>query len=228
MPKALTQEKFILKSIEKHGIKYDYSQSIYINCRTKVKIICPNHGEFYQKPLKHISGKYGCNRCGGTGKYTQDQFIKKCHEIHGEKYCYKKTIYKDIMSKILITCKIHGDFFQSASEHIRGSGCKPCSTMYSGFGKQRFINSCEKNKGFGIIYLLECKSDNESFYKIGITSREIKDRTDNIPYNCEIISCVESSAINIFMSEKKIHKKLKEYSYTPEIFFFGRTECFQG
>jgi len=41
-----TKKEFIDKSIKKHGKKYDYSKVNYINVDTKVKIICPEHGEF--------------------------------------------------------------------------------------------------------------------------------------------------------------------------------------
>lgn len=45
-----------------HGDKYDYSKMKYINIRTKVCIICPEHGEFWQTPQKHMSGQ-GCPKC---------------------------------------------------------------------------------------------------------------------------------------------------------------------
>ena len=57
MPKKLTCEEFILKSIAVHGDKYDYSKVEYINNRTKVCIICPIHGEFWQIPINHINNK---------------------------------------------------------------------------------------------------------------------------------------------------------------------------
>lgn len=48
---------FIKKSILAHGDKYDYSKANYINNSTKVKIVCPYHGEFEQSPDKHMSGQ---------------------------------------------------------------------------------------------------------------------------------------------------------------------------
>ena len=45
-----------------HGNKYDYSKVIYINNHTKVRIICPIHGEFWQTPHKHTLGE-GCPKC---------------------------------------------------------------------------------------------------------------------------------------------------------------------
>ena len=45
-----------------HSNKYDYSLVDYINSATKVKIICPIHGEFEQTPNSHLRGK-GCSKC---------------------------------------------------------------------------------------------------------------------------------------------------------------------
>ena len=42
----LSLEQFIYKATEIHGKKYDYSKVNYRNNKTKVCIICPEHGEF--------------------------------------------------------------------------------------------------------------------------------------------------------------------------------------
>ena len=60
--KRLNNEDFILKSKLKHGDKYDYSKVNYIDNVTKVKIICPIHGEFEQKPQHHKRGSE-CKKC---------------------------------------------------------------------------------------------------------------------------------------------------------------------
>ena len=57
-----TLESFIEKARKVHGNKYDYSKVVYVNSRTKVCIICPIHGEFWQTPASHLSGK-GCPIC---------------------------------------------------------------------------------------------------------------------------------------------------------------------
>ncbi|MCK9416166.1 hypothetical protein M0Q97_05860 [Candidatus Dojkabacteria bacterium] len=67
---------FINKATGIHGNKYDYSLVNYVNLRTKVKIICPIHGEFEQTPDKHFR-KRGCQKCGGTEKLTTEEFILK-------------------------------------------------------------------------------------------------------------------------------------------------------
>lgn len=58
-----TKENFILKAREIHGWKYDYSKVEYINNKTKVCIICPEHGEFWQTPDNHLYLKQGCPNC---------------------------------------------------------------------------------------------------------------------------------------------------------------------
>lgn len=55
-------EKFKQKATKMHNSKYDYSKVNYINNKTKVCIICPIHGEFWQKPIHHLQG-CGCPKC---------------------------------------------------------------------------------------------------------------------------------------------------------------------
>lgn len=60
--KKKTTTEFIKDANKVHNGKYDYSLVDYINNATKVKIICPTHGVFEQKPSNHLSGK-GCPKC---------------------------------------------------------------------------------------------------------------------------------------------------------------------
>lgn len=57
-----TLNEIIFLSKLKHDNKYDYSKSEYINAKTKLKIICPKHGEFEQLHNHHILGQ-GCPIC---------------------------------------------------------------------------------------------------------------------------------------------------------------------
>lgn len=63
MCKKLTTEQFIEKARLVHGDKYDYSKVNYVNSTTKVCIICPKHGDFWQTPSGHINAKQGCQKC---------------------------------------------------------------------------------------------------------------------------------------------------------------------
>lgn len=58
----MTTEEFIQKAKAVHGDKYDYSMVEYVNTKTKVCVICPKHGEFWQIPNSHFRG-IGCCKC---------------------------------------------------------------------------------------------------------------------------------------------------------------------
>jgi hypothetical protein len=49
-----------------HNGLYDYSLVEYVNNWTKVKITCPIHGTFHQRPTNHLQG-CGCPSCAVTG-----------------------------------------------------------------------------------------------------------------------------------------------------------------
>jgi len=61
---AINKSKyFAIKATEKHKNKYDYSFVEYKNNITPVKILCPIHGIFEQRPDNHLQGE-GCIECG--------------------------------------------------------------------------------------------------------------------------------------------------------------------
>ena len=133
--KKLTTEEVIKRFIEKNGNKYDYSKVNYINARTKVCIICPEHGEFWQKVEDHFRG-VGCPECNkkrlknGARRFTKEEFIQKAKEIHNDKYDYSKIKYKDCRTKICIICPEHGEFWQTPLSHLHTRGCPKCSKRY--------------------------------------------------------------------------------------------------
>ncbi len=55
-------KEYIEKAKKIHGNEYDYSKTEYKNARTKIKIICPIHGMFEQRPNSHLNG-CGCSVC---------------------------------------------------------------------------------------------------------------------------------------------------------------------
>ena len=89
------KENFIKKSNKKHDNKYDYSKVEYVNSKTKVCIVCPEHGEFWQTPAAHVRGN-GCPECANKkrGKRTvnTESLIEKYKSIHNSKYTYEKTV----------------------------------------------------------------------------------------------------------------------------------------
>ncbi len=127
--KTLPIQEFINRSNIIHNNKYDYSLVEYINSKTKVKIICPIHGTFEQKPSSHLFG-YGCRLCNidNTRSSIRD-FIKNSNIVHNNKYDYSLVEYVDNKTKVKIICSTHGIFEQIPNSHLRGQGCKPCGVL---------------------------------------------------------------------------------------------------
>ena len=46
-----------------HGNIYNYDKVKYVNNKTKVEIICKQHGSFFQAPSRHFNNKQGCPQC---------------------------------------------------------------------------------------------------------------------------------------------------------------------
>ena len=134
----LTTNEFIEKAKKIHGNKYDYSKANYIDNLTAVCIICPEHGEFWQVPAAHLSGK-GCGLCAGN-KLTEKMFIKKARKIHGDKYDYSKVVYNGSHKKVCIICPEHGEFWQTPNNHLNGNTCPKCSKISN-------IEKIKKTKG---------------------------------------------------------------------------------
>lgn len=120
---------FINKATLIYGDFFDYSKVDYLNANTKVCIICPIHGEFWQTPSRHLSGDK-CPYCFKSIKKTTEQFIKEANEKHGNKYDYSKTIYNGNKKYVIITCPFHGDFKQKPLSHLQGQGCPKCNISH--------------------------------------------------------------------------------------------------
>ena len=143
--KKYTKKIFIEKAKKVHGDKYDYSKVEYANNKTKVCIICPEHGEFWQKPESHIVQKRGCPYCGGTAKLTTQDCIKRAKEKHFNKYDYSKFIYNGYDVKSCIICPEHGEFWQTPHVHLLGCGCPKCRGLYQ--TTEDFIEKARKVHG---------------------------------------------------------------------------------
>ena len=163
----LTTETFIEKAKKIHKDKYDYSKVTYINNETKVCIICPEHGEFRQTPHMHLAGQ-GCPKCYGNERKTTEEYIRECQKIHGNKYDYSKTIYKNAFTPVTIICPEHGEYFQIARVHLYGHGCPEC------------VNKKKYDLSYFIEKARSIHGDKYDYSSI----KEIKNNRDYLPIIC--------------------------------------------
>lgn len=144
--KKSTKEEFIEKAVKLHGDEYDYSEVIYENNRTEVKIYCRKHKEYFlQKPTKHLAGQ-GCKKCGyeKNSKNTAmklDEFIQRSIEKYGnDKFDFSLVNYKNNSTKVRILCSIHGEFETTPNTFLKKQtkyGCTKCGIDAHQIAKQK-------------------------------------------------------------------------------------------
>ena len=154
----ITTESFIKKSKEKHSNKFSYNKTFYVNQKTKLKLICNQHGEFETYPNNHLQGMGCCPKCqsisnGLIHKKDKISFIKKATEIYGDKYDYSITDYVHSLKKVSIICRTHGPFEINPSNHINNrQGCPKCGfesrKNLSRKGLNSFLNELCNKKNY--------------------------------------------------------------------------------
>lgn len=152
-----------------HGDRYDYSKTHYTDALTPVKIICPKHGAFFQKPNSHLSG-CGCRDCGyernsQTFKKTTQDFIAEAIAVHGDKYKYEKVNYVDATTPVCIICPTHGEFMQMPYVHLQGHGCTAC-------GYERISDDLKHTTDEFIAQAIEIHGDKYGYDKTNYVSNK--------------------------------------------------------
>lgn len=140
-----TKEEFVARSRKHFADWYDYSLFDELPpFGKKVQILCRTHNAvFRQEPRNHMSGHVGCPKCKsmklagprnerGTVRSSSElksAFIKRARAVHGDAYDYGEFDYVNASTKGKVICPQpgHGEFWQSPSNHLRGSMCPRCS-----------------------------------------------------------------------------------------------------
>ena len=166
----LTTDEFINKANIVHNWKYDYSESIYTGTKNEIKIICPKHGEFWQKPNYHLSGR-GCPKCNES--HLEREVKKILNEI-GIEFIYQYRT--DWLEKQSL------DFF--IPNHNIGIECQ---------GKQHFgFGGWSNDFNFNNLYILDEKKynlciNNDIKMIYVINNSDINKVNNNICYKNNII-----------------------------------------
>jgi len=141
---TLTQDEAISK-LRKKFPNYDYSLVKYINNSSKIKIICPEHGEFETTYGNFINSR-GCNKCSGFYKRDLEKLFIKLNNKYLNKYNYDEVskTYSGLTSKIKIICPEHGEFETTMDNHLKGRECQLCYPKDSR-GEKRIIRFLKAN-----------------------------------------------------------------------------------
>lgn len=235
MPKRSTLEEFIAKARAVHGDKYDYSRVVYTNNRTKVCIICPEHGEFWQSPEKHTLRR-GCPACGVVLVHDKQrssvaEFVIKAKKIHGDKYDYSKVNYQGNKVKVCISCPEHGDFWQVPNSHLSGRGCPVCGKVVTRSSLRdtldSFIKKARIKHGDKYDYSLVKYVDSIHKVKIVCSEHGVFEQTpamhlsENGCPKCGIIKAHPFKNTETFIADaQRIHGDKYDYSKTGYVSVF--------
>ena len=134
--RGVTADMFVAKARAKHGEAYVYDEATYTGMANKVRVLCPAHGEFWQRAADHVGGK-GCPACGRESagrrqravvRVTAEVFLDRARQVHGVRYDYDLTTYTGTAGTVVAICPDHGRFEQGAQIHLGGSGCPVCGS----------------------------------------------------------------------------------------------------
>lgn len=179
----ITLDDFVKRARKVHGDAYDYSKVRFENSTDNITIICPKHGAFEQNVRVHLLG-HGCWKCygersGEMRRMSQEEFLQRAKEMHGDKYDYSESVCRGSNEKVKIKCNTCGRYFyQLAGNHVEGQGCPYCVMSKSekrvrDFLEARGINyephfyeydedAPLKNNRFNVDFYIEIKEDDDS------------------------------------------------------------------
>jgi len=121
-----TKAEFIKRGIELYNGLDTYEFLNFVNSSTKVMITCKKHGNYLIRPGTYLQG-CRCIACGVESKQLTLSDLKiKVKEVHGDRYTYDWSTYKNSSNKMKIRCRVHGWFEQRVNTHISGRGCSVC------------------------------------------------------------------------------------------------------
>lgn len=222
--------EFINKSKLIHNDLYNYESVKYLNNKTKVDIICKEHGVFKQTPIHHLNG-HGCPKC--VRIINTDNFIDKSIMAHGDLFDYSMTAYSGHGNKVDIICKKHGKFSQSPMSHLRGIGCPKCS---SSKGEKIILNFLTSQK---IEYVHQkkfknCKNKNNLLFDFYLPNYNICIEYNGIQHYKEVEHFGGLESLNMTVNNDNIKKdfcknnniKLLIISYEDDIICYLKNNIF--
>jgi len=103
--KRKTTKQFVQEATQCHNSRYIYTKTKYVNIKTKVKIVCGEHGEFLQTPKAHLVGQ-GCPSCANIqrasffeskGERIVEEYLIEHHIPHVKQKTFPECKHKMLL-----------------------------------------------------------------------------------------------------------------------------------
>jgi len=113
-----------------------------------------------------------------------------------------------------VCCKYSKQYIQTIIQERRNRKIE-----HDNFSHKNLIQPC-------CLYIIKLSNSNESFYKIGHTSKALNERFKDIPYKIEAYKLLFTNRSYAIDIERYLHDIHDEFCYAPQIGFMGCSECF--
>lgn len=225
-------DEFISRAQAIHGMKYDYSDFVYVSSATKSKIICKVHGPFYQSPSNHLR-ESNCPICSKESSLSET-FKEECkmrsvnyHRalkrrqagLSTEKVFKREYIRSDRkIQEIIVRGKIYPNLKSAMRELSPPATAKTISRwLRNGMSTEAAFERIP-NPGYedGIIYLITDTTNNKMY--IGLTIQTIERRWK---YH------IEQANANYIKSDFSLHSAIRlkgTNNFTIEQIDSGKTK----
>lgn len=194
---TLTTQQFVDRATLIHGSNYSYINTEYVTSSVKVRILCPNHGEFTQLPSNHLQGQ-GCPICSNErNKITCGGNVKgKLPTPSASRYTKRKR-------------EATGKYNQQWFEKFPDSKLQPA---------QFYCIEVEHDTDHFIKVGITTRTIKQRFQRTGTGETIIDRRTLDVKY---------MSLYDAYVLEQHILRELKGHQYFPNYVLDGYTECFK-
>lgn len=164
-------------------------------------------------------------------KITQEEFLNRAKNIHGNLYTYNQAEYLGRNIKLTITCSIHGNFEQAAFAHLKGQGCPKCginnAIKKQSKGIEQFIKEAveihDNKYDYSKSIYINSKSKVEIICKIHCSFWQTPGSHINKKSGCVRCAGLEKITKSSFIEKsKKIHKNI--YDYSKAVFINRKTQ----
>ncbi|MCX6210659.1 MAG: hypothetical protein NTZ59_14445 [Bacteroidetes bacterium] len=224
----------IKKITEKHPNYFIDPEQPFLNHHTPIVFKCNLHGNKISNANSLLSKGSGCDECGNNKRAESQKsdwkiVLTQIELIHSNITIDTNQTYLNTNTKVTYSCKKHGKHTATPSKLLQGRGCPKCAIEnHQGYSDSGWIALCGTR--VAKLYWIEMSYENEKWVKFGRTFVTLKDRfwelkKLNIEYT--VIKIITGEPDYICKLERRVHKFLKKFRYTPKIDFGGRTECFK-
>ncbi len=205
-----------------HGITY-VKDSEWVKSGNRMKRICVYKCHCGNEFKAGLSDVYNTRTSCGCRKGSKPNQYNEGDLINGVKFI-KSCGTSKYAQRAIFECPICKCEWESFVGNIQAGNTKSCCSIKRGWSKSQWLKLSKKSK----LYKVKLFNENESFIKIGITTKPVEIRFKSIPYKYEVIKIIEGESGYIFDLENRVKRIFKKYSYKPKIQFKGQSECYNN